>query len=298
MFPFIKYSKIYFIFSGVLVAASICCLIFFGLNLGIDFVGGSILKVEYFNQKPPIEEIAQKIAATGIEHFSFRSIGKNGVAIKTKDINEEQKAKLLAIFENDPEVNKETLSFEKIGAVIGRETKRKAFFAVGLSILAIILYVAFAFRKISKPVSSWEYGLATVIALSHDVLIPVGVISVLGRFLGVEFSVPILTAMLTIFGYSVNDTVVVFDRIRENLIRGGDDFRETVDKSLNQTLTRSLNTSLTTLFVLLAIFFFGGESLKDFSFTLVIGVISGTYSSIFLASPLLVKWYERKKRFD
>ena len=146
----------------------------------------------------------------------------------------------------------------------------------------------------TKP---WEYGIATVIALIHDVLLPVGIFAFLGHIKGVEFSLPVLTALLTIFGYSVNDTVVVFDRIRENQFRFGRlDFEEVVDRSLNQTLRRSINTSLTTLFVLLALFFLGGESLKYFSLALILGTVFGTYSSIFLASPLLVSWYRMKLR--
>lgn len=295
MFPFIKYTKYYFIFSGILIAGSIFCLIYFGLNLGIDFVGGSLLKVEYFSERPPIEEIAQKIYGAGLVNVSFRNIGDKGIAIRTKDIDEETRTALYNAFSADPNVDKDSLSFEKVGAVVGQETKRKAAYAIGFSLVAIILYVAFAFRKISRPIRSWEYGLATIIALAHDVLIPLGVISYLGRFAGLEFSIPTLTALLTIFGYSVNDTVVVFDRIRENLIKERGEFDEAVDKSLNQTLQRSLNTSLTTLFVLLAIFFFGGGSLKDFALILIIGIISGTYSSIFLASPILVKWFKLKK---
>ncbi|GAG34222.1 unnamed protein product, partial [marine sediment metagenome] len=156
---------------------------------------------------------------------------------------------------------------------------------------AIVIYVAVVFRKVSKPIKSWQYGIATVIALIHDVLIPVGVLAVLGHFWSVEFSIPILTALLTIFGYSVNDTVVVFDRIRENLIVGkGETFDQVVNESLNQTLVRSINTSCTTLFVLLALFFFGGQTLNWFALALIIGTIAGTYSSMFLASTLLARW--------
>jgi preprotein translocase subunit SecF len=296
MFPFIKYKKYYFIFSALLIAGSIFCLVYFGLNLGIDFAGGSVLRVEYKENRPSLEEISSKLSQVGLTHFSFRMVGEKGMMIKTKDIDEETRAKLVGVFVNDPNVDKEKLSFEKIGAVVGRETKRKAIWAAVLSILAIVFYIAFAFRKVSRPIHSFEYGLATIIALLHDVLISIGLVALMGKFYATEFSIPILTALLTIFGYSVNDTVVVFDRIRENLFKTGQEFEEVVDKSLNQTLTRSLSTSLTTLCVLLAIFFFGGQTLKDFSLVLIIGISSGTYSSIFLASPILVYWYTRRKK--
>ena len=296
MFPFLRYKKYYFIFSGLLISASIFFLIYFGLNLGIDFAGGSVLRVEYKDKRPPISEVSAKISQVGLTQFSFREVGEKGLMIKTKDINPETKAKLVQIFTSDPNVDSDKIEFEKVGAVVGKETERKAVWATVLSIIAIVLYISFAFRQVSRPVRSFEYGIATVVALLHDVLISLGLVALMGKLYLTEFSIPILTALLTIFGYSVNDTVVVFDRIRENLLRTGKDFEEVVDISLNQTLTRSVSTSLTTLFVLIAIFLFGGESLKDFSLVLITGIVSGTYSSIFLASPLLVLWYKRKRK--
>ncbi len=291
-FPFVKYSKIYFIFSGLLVLASILAIVFYGLNWGIDFVGGSVLKITYIEERPSTQELSENLSSLlGLENLSVRFSGDREVSVKMPEVSQEIKDKLSDYFYNIPEVEKETMSFESVSPIIGGESKAKAQRAIILSIIAIVLYVAFVFRKVSNPIKSWQYGIATVIALIHDVLIPVGMLAVLGHFAGVEFSIPILTALLTIFGYSVNDTVVVFDRIRENLIRGtGTTFNETVNQSLNETMVRSINTSFTTLFVLLAIFFFGGASLNYFSLALIIGVIAGTYSSIFLASTLLAQW--------
>jgi preprotein translocase subunit SecF len=282
-FPFVKYSKIYFLFSGFLALASIAVLFVFGLNWGIDFVGGSVLRVVYVEERPTTQEISEELSSLiGLENFSVRLSGEQEVSVKMPEVSQEIKDKLSNYFYEAPGVEKETISFESVSPIVGGETKTKAKRAVIFSILAIVIYVAFVFRKVSRPIRSWQYGIATVIALVHDVLIPVGVLSVLGHFLGVEFSIPILTALLTIFGYSVNDTVVVFDRIRENLIRGsGATFDEVINESLNQTLIRSVNTSLTTLLVLLAIFFFGGAILNYFSLVLIVGVIAGTYSSIF-----------------
>ena len=251
--------------------------------------------MEYKEKRPPIEEISAKISQIGLTQPSFRTVGERGLMIKTKDIDPDTKAKLVQIFTSDPSVDSDKIEFEKVGAVVGKETERKAVWATILSIIAIVLYISFAFRKVSRPVKSFEYGIATIVALLHDVLISLGLVALMGKFYLTEFSIPILTALLTIFGYSVNDTVVVFDRIRENLLKTEKDFEEVVDISLNQTLTRSVSTSLTTLFVLIAIFLFGGETLKDFSLVLIAGIASGTYSSIFLASPLLVFWYKRKK---
>ncbi|MBZ9572888.1 protein translocase subunit SecF, partial [Patescibacteria group bacterium] len=168
---------------------------------------------------------------------------------------------------------------------------------ISLALTAILLYIAFSFRRISRPVKSYVYGLTSLIALFHDVLIPLGIFAVLGKFYGIEITIPIITAFLTVFGYSINDSVVVFDRVRENLLKLKEPtFGLTVETSLNQTITRSLNTSLTTLFVLFAIFFFGGETLKYFSFALILGIGLGTYSSLFLATPLLVSFLLFKER--
>lgn len=291
-FPFVKYSKIYFFFSGFLILSSIASLLAFGFNWGIDFVGGSVLRVTYIEERPTTQELSEELySLLGLENLFIRFSGEKGMSIKMPEISQETQDKISNHFYESPEIERGTISFESVSPIVGGESKARARKAIIYSIIAIIIYVAFIFRKVSRPVRSWQYGIATVIALFHDVLIPVGIISILGHFRGVEFSIPVLTALLIIFGYSVNDTVVVFDRIRENLIRGtGTTFNEIINESLNQTLVRSINTSFTTLLVLLAIFFFGGANLGYFSLVLIIGVIAGTYSSIFLASTLLSRW--------
>ena len=297
MFDFVKYRKFYYIFSGTLVILAIVSLIAFHLNFGIDFTGGSILRIEYKYNRPPLADVSSSLAKLNLGHISLNYFGKDGISVQTKHLSETERKQLFAEVQKDPRVDKNKISYEAVGGIIGKETKSKAETAIILSILAMIAYIAFAFRKVSRPVNSWKYGIATTVALLHDVLIPIGVMSVLGRFYGVEFTVPILTALLTIFGYSVNDTVVVFDRIRENLTKNrGHSFEEIVNKSLNQTLVRSFNTSFTTLLVLFAIFIFASQSLRYFSLTLIIGITSGTYSSIFLASPILVSWYHKQQK--
>lgn len=186
--------------------------------------------------------------------------------------------------------------FETIGAAISAHLRERSMYAAVGVVLAIIIYIGYAFRRVSKPVQSWKYGVAAIIALVHDVVITMGVFAVLGHYFGVEIGIPFVVALLTIMGYSVNDTIVVFDRVRENLIkRGSDKFDETVNMGVTQSITRSINTALTTLLVLVALFVFGGDSIHYFSLALIVGITVGTYSSIFLASPILVVWARLKR---
>jgi len=291
-FDFLKYRKIYFIFSGILILGSLVCLGVFGLKPGIDFTGGSILEVEYKAERFSNQEIKNALADLELGEIYIQPTGERGVIIRMKDIDEATHQQVL---EKLGQV--EELRFESIGPVIGRELKEKTKIVIVLSLLAIVFYIALAFRRIQRPVSSWQYGIASLLALFHDVLIPIGTLSLLGKFYGVQITIPVIVALLTVLGYSINNTVVVFDRIRENLLkRIGATYEGTVNNSLNQTLTRSLNTSLTTLFVLIAIFLLGGETLKYFALTLILGIAAGTYSSIFLASPILVSWLKWRKK--
>ena len=202
--------------------------------------------------------------------------------------------------EQEPQITEhkslvEELRFDSVGPTIGQELKRKSVNAMALVLVAIVLYIAWVFRKVSKPVASWKYGLTAIIALFHDVMITIGIFAVLGKFFNVEINAPFVAAILTVLGYSVNDTIVVFDRVRENLPRSEEDFEGTINTSVNQTIKRSINTSVTTLLVLLSILFFGGGTIRDFVLALSIGVFIGTYSSIFLASPILVIWEKLKR---
>lgn len=289
MFSFIKYKKIYFTFSIVLVLMSALALTSYGLEWGIDFTGGSILELNYKEERPSISEIKESLSDFDLGDVRVQFSGENGIMIRTKDISEETHQQILSKLGEEKRFDE--LKFEKIGPVIGKELRHKTTVVAIISIIAILLYITIAFGRVSRPVASWQYGIASLIALSHDVFIPLGIFAVLGKLYSVQITIPVITALLTVLGYSINNTVVVFDRVRENLIRDRrSDFKDIVDKSLNESLTRSLNTSLTTLFVLFAIFFFGGETLKYFSLALIIGLICGTYSSLFLAAPILVSW--------
>jgi len=292
---FIKHRKIYYIFSGLLVAISIVSFFTWKLNLGIEFTGGSLLEVEFKNQSPSINEIKDSLKELDLGDINIQPSGENRAIIRLKEIDDDTHKNIIGKL-NNLNGGAEEKRFELIGSVIGSELKNKSFWAVGIVLVLIVIYIAFAFRKISFRLASWKYGVAAMIALLHDVLITVGAFSILGHFLNIEVGVPFIAAILTILGYSVNDTIVVFDRTRENLLKYYEgDLENTLNKSLNQTLSRSINTSLTTLLVLVAIFLVGGESIKYFALTLIIGISIGTYSSIFIASPILFTW-ERGKR--
>ncbi len=294
-FNFLKYSKVYFIFSGILIIGAITSLIVFGLKPGIDFTGGSILEVEYKTERPSNQEIKESLVEIDLAEIYLQPADEKGVIIRMENISEGIHQEIIQKLSQDRELTE--LRFESIGPVIGKELKEKTKIVVILSLLAVVLYVAFAFRKLTWPAKSWQYGIVSLVALFHDVLIPLGIFSVLGKFYGIQIQIPVIVALLTVLGYSINNTVVVFDRIRENLLKKvGVDFEETVDESLNQTLTRSLGTSLTTLFVLTAIFFLGGETLKYFALALILGIIAGTYSSLFLVSSVLVSWLRWRKK--
>ncbi len=285
--------KIWFGISSALMIASIVLVSVFGLNLGIDFTGGSILEVDYEVARPDVAEIRTELEIVGYGGGQVQPTGELGLIVRQPVLTEEQHQEVLDVLASFGAVDE--LRFDSIGPVIGDELKRKSVWALVLIFISIILYVAWAFRKVSHYIKSWKYGVLTIVAAIHDIVIPLGVFALLGTFMDISVGTAFVAALLTILGYSVNDTIVVFDRIRENLIEGGSDFEEIVDNSINQTIARSINTTITTLLALLAIFIFGGETTREFVLALIVGIASGAYSSIFLASPLLVAWEKRSK---
>ncbi len=287
MINFTEYKEKYLAVSGALVLFSVLAIVIFGFNFGIELAGGSIVEVEY-EERPPIEEVRESLSGLGLGELQVQEMDESAFLIRTTETDEEVFAQIMSVLEGEQRYS------ESVGPTVGRELRNTTLIAMLLASLLVIIYIAFAFSGASGPVSSWQYGAtATAIAFLHDVLIIVGIFVVLGHFRGVPFTIPIAVALLTTLGYSLNDTVVIFDRIRENLERASGKFEEIVNQSLNETLTRSINTSLTTLLVLLAVLFFGGETLFYFILALVFGVLLGTYSSIFVASSLLLKWRER-----
>jgi len=281
--------KIFFLISTLLIIGSIFSIFYYGLNFGIDFRGGSILEVSYEGERVPLEEVRSSLDELDLGSYILTPSGDKNYILKTKDITPDEKNLVLEAFKSTGQ-NITEERFNSVGPVVGSELKNKAFIAIIIVIICIVLFVTFAFRKVSKPVASWKYGFATIIALAHDVVIPTGIFVAWGHFNGGEIDLLFVTAILAILGYSVHDTIVVFDRVRENLRNGRGDksFKDTVGESVTQTFGRSINTSLTIFIALVALYFVGGESTRDFAFVLILGVIAGTYSSIFVASPLLV----------
>ncbi len=288
----IKYSKIWLGLSLLLVSLAVLFLVLYKLNFGIDFTGGSILVVK-IEKSPAISEIKQTLVLLNIPEFNIVQ-SDDVYTFRTAELSEEQHQKVLEIL-REKFGKVEDLRFEAIGPVIGKELKKKSLYAVIVASVMIIVYLALAFRKASGIVSSWVFGIIAVVALIHDLLITMGIFSILGKFWGITIDSLFVTALLTILGYSVHDTIVIFNRIKENLGRYSGKFSDIVDKSIQQTMTRSLNTSLTTLLPLFTIYFFGGESIRFLALALIIGIIVGTYSSIFLAPPILVIWQKRKQ---
>lgn len=296
MLPFIRKRKIFYVISIILIVLSVGSILKFGLNPGIDFTGGSLAEVSYKTQTPSVENIRESLEELKLEEFSVQKEGDSRILVRTTPIDEATHQKILDKLGGLAELQEDASSFKSIGPVIGEEVKDKTRSILIITLIGILIYIAFSFRRISRPVKSYVYGFTSLIALFHDVLIPLGVLSALGHFYGVEFTVPIATAFLTVFGYSINDSVVVFDRVRENLLKLKEpNFGVLVEKSLNEVISRSISTSLTTLFVLLAIFFFGGFSLRYFSLVLILGIVLGTYSSLFLATPLIVSYKKKKE---
>lgn len=281
----IKNKKIFVLISAVLVLLSIGSISFFGLRLGIDFKGGSLSEIEFKNARPEQVMVEQSLAPLALGEVIIQPTGPTGYSIKTRAVNETERAGILAALGADATEK----SFTSIGPSVGAELVRKSIISFILVALGIIFFIAFSFRKVSKPVSSWKYGLIAIVTLIHDILIPVGVFAFLSHTYGTEVDTLFVVAVLTILGLSVSDTIVVFDRIRENIRVGNfKTFEETVGNSLKQVYTRSITTSSTVIIVLLALVFFGPTSTKVFAMMLTAGMFLGTYSSIFLASPLLV----------
>jgi preprotein translocase subunit SecF len=292
----IQYRKIFFIISALAVGVSLASIIFFGLNFGTDFTGGSILEVEYDSVRPPVAVIKEKLA-TDFAEAKVQPAGEASVIVRLPTISEEKKDELLIVLTLDGGSTLIEKRFSSIGPTISGELARKSLIALSIVIIITILFIAFVFRQASETISSWKYGLVAVVTLLHDVIIPTGVFAALGYFYGTEIDALFLTAVLTILGLSINDTIVVFDRIRENLKnRVAPHFEDVVGLSLNQTYTRSINTSLTVIIVLLALYILGGTTTQDFALALTIGMMVGTYSSIFLAAPLLVAWEKWSKK--
>lgn len=295
----VKHRILFFVLTLVIVLASLASLAVYGLHLGTDFTGGTLAEVTYPQGRPTAAALQQSLDAAGFKGYSLREANASDYMIRAGNLTAEERALLsqaLSIDGTQPAVIDQ---LTEVGPTIGAELKNKSLIALSLVLLCILFFIAFAFRKVSEPISSWVYGLIALVTLVHDVIVPVGFYAALGHFQGVAVDTLFVTAVLTVLGFSIHDTIVVFDRVRENLRINKEkhvkeSFETTAGHALNQTFVRSLNTSLTVLATLLVLFFLGPASTRDFALTLLVGIIAGTYSSIFLATPLLVEVAKRK----
>jgi len=294
MYNIISKTKYAYIFSGILTVLSIVSLFIWGLRFGIDFSGGTRMEIQFAGGSLPMaQEISETLKELELKSLIIQPTGNSSAIIRyASEEDAVNQSVTKALTEKYPDSRQ--LSVDFVNSSVSKELKSKSLWAIFFAVAGIMAYIAWAFRKVSRPVESWKYGAGAVIALVHDILITVGVFSILGHFQGIEVGIPFIAALLTILGFSVHDTIVVYDRTRENLMRSSskEQFPDIVNRSLNETLVRSINTSLTVLLTLLAIYIFGGESIRDFSLALLVGIFFGTYSSIFIASALLVTSYK------
>lgn len=295
---FVAHRKIWYTISLTLTVLSLLSIALFGLKLGIDFTGGSLLEARFISSSSPmaVSAIESVFKDAGIQEVRVQSADNGAFIAKFESVAQSQYEALLTQLSDRAGGTVEVLKYENVGPSIGKELANRAAGGLILATLMIVAYISWAFRKSTGPIASWKYGLATIIALVHDVTIPLGVFALLGHLYDYQVDGSFVAAILIIWGYSVSDTVVVFDRVRERLSKSSADFEVIVENGITQTLTRSINTSFTTFLAIAALYFFGGDSLKHFSLVLMLGVIVGAYSSIFLASPLLVSWQKHAQR--
>ena len=295
----VNHRKVFYTFSGILVLASLSAIFLWGLRPGIDFTGGSLLEVTYASSSPVTTDIQNVVSSVGATDVSVRPSGDNDFIIRSSQISNTQEVLAIAGLSFGGKYVVSEKEFDSVGPTLGAEALQKSWISIVLVLAAIILFITFAFRKVSKPVSSWKYGIIAVISLVHNILIPLGLFALLGHLMGIEVDTLFITALLVIIGFSVHDNIVVFDRVRENL-RRNDEFKEKKDfdvivgESINQTFVRSINTSLTMLFAILVLYLIGPAATQNFALALLVGITAGTYSSIFIGSPLLVTVYKRR----
>ena len=288
----IRHRTLFLWLAGAITAVAIGAIAFLGLPLSIEFTGGSLVEVAYEGERPDLAVIKEQVDAAGFTDTTVRASGEQGVLLKTHTLTPEEHTRLLVALDQGAGTTKE-LRFNSIGPSLGNELLTKALWALGAVILAIVLYIAWAFRRVSRPVSSWVYGATVVLILFHDVLVSAGFYAVWAHFTEAQVDSLFVVAILAILGYSVNDTIVIFDRVRENLKRNDDlnvaePFEKVVGRSVMETLTRSINTSVTTSLALIALLFVGSPATFNFALVLFVGVMVGTYSSILVAAPLIV----------
>ncbi len=294
-----KYQNYFFFIPVASSVLAIAALLMWNLHAGIDLKGGSLLEVKFPGGRPDQAALQTKVDSLGFGEVRIQPSNTAEYVLRQRDLTNTEKNKLSEAVNSFGTA--EEVQFNSVGPSIGAELMQKAWYAIAMITLLTIGFIAFAFRGVSEPVASWKYGVVAIITLLHDILIPTGLFAYLGHVRGAEVGALFIVALLTILGISINDTIVVFDRIRENLnlnINANhkiEAFGVVVWRSIMQTLTRSINTSVTVIVMLAALFWYGPVSTQDFSLTLIVGMLAGTYSSILVASPLLILIEKRQK---
>lgn len=296
----VAHRRFFFWLTGLILAASIAAIIFFGLPLGMDFTGGSLTQINYPNGRPALSKVQSDISAIPLGHVSVRATGDAAVSIRTRNLTPEEHTAVITALSRSASTTE--LAFTSVGPALGSQFAAKALWALIAVVLAIVLYIAFAFRKVSRPVPSWGYGLTVIAMLAIDLIVPTGFFAAYGHFTGAEVDSLFVVAILALLGYCVNDVIVIFDRVREHLRNNEknnvkESFDTTIGKSIDETITRSINTALTVALALLALIFFGAPATRDFALVMLVGVIAGTFSSICRSAPLLIplaNWFHKK----
>lgn len=296
----IRYRAFFFWLTGLLLAGAIVALVIIPPQLSIDFTGGSLVEVSYQGTRPDLDALQKSLAPLSLGEVSLRESGANGVVLRSRTLTPDEHAAILAALSGGASTTE--LRYTAIGPSMGSELSIKALYAIAAVVLMIMLYIAFAFRKVAKPVPSWGYGIAVVAMLAIDIIVPAGFFAVYAKLTGAQADVLFVVALLALLGYCVNDVIVIFDRIREHLRLNmeknvKEEFEVTIGKSIDETMARSINTGLTVVLALLAVYFFGPEATRNFALVILVGVAAGTFSSICRSAPLLIpiaKWFAKK----
>lgn len=295
----IAHRTFFFWLTGIILAAALGAIFAFGLPLGIDFTGGSQIQVDYPQGRPVLSAVQEQISQIQLGTASVRAVGDTAISIRTRTLSPAEHESLLSALRSTADMNE--LSYTSVGPSLGSQFTNKAVWAIFAVILVIVLYIAFAFRKVSRPVPGWGYGIIAVAMLAIDIIVPAGFFAAYARLTGAEVDSLFVVALLSLLGYCVNDVIVIFDRIRENLARNEragskESFEDTIGRSIGETLVRSINTSLTVVLALLALIFLGAETTRNFALVMLVGVAAGTFSSIARSAPLLIpiaKWFKK-----
>jgi preprotein translocase subunit SecF len=299
----VRHRRFFFILTGVLLLASILAVVVVPPKLSIEFTGGSLMEVAYADGRPDLDAIRARVAPLDLGEPSIRESGENAITLRTRTLSPEERATVFNALSAGDTQNVTELRFNSIGPSLGNELAIKALYAILAVTLAIVLYIAWAFRGISRPVPSWGYGIIAVFMLAIDIIVPTGFYAIYALFTGAQFDSLFVIALLALLGYCVNDVIVIFDRVREHLKnneadRVKEEFETTVGKSIDETMGRSINTGLTVVLALLALVIFGSEATRNFALVMMVGVAAGTFSSITRSAPLLIpiaQWLEGKR---